>query len=134
MRPPLSREWLAGFCRLATFDTCIRPHTWVDIDRELHVVIPCETFAALQEVVGSDESALQAVVAADVELLELKEEEAEILERQEANGDAEANGADEQNDVDSDRLNEIYERMQASCFLDISRAGKTSASAIGQGR
>ena len=77
-------------------------------------------FAALQEVVGSDESALQAVVAADVELLELKEEEAEILERQEANGDAEANGADEQNDVDSDRLNEIYERMQVSCFLSFS--------------
>ena len=83
-------------------------------------MIPCEMFAALQEVVGSDESALQAVVAADVELLELKEEEAEILERQEANGDAEANGADEQNDVDSDRLNEIYERMQASCLLDFS--------------
>lgn len=70
----------------------------------------------LQEIVGSDDSALQAVVAADVELMELRQEEAEILGRQDAaegtgatNGTAEAPAAD---DEGSDRLNEIYERMQ----------------------
>lgn len=66
---------------------------------------------------GSDDSALRAVVAADVELMSLREEEAEILARQErsengdANGDASHSGDDE-DDMDSGRLNEIYERMQ----------------------
>lgn len=61
---------------------------------------------------GSDDSALQAVVAADVELMQLRQEEAEILERQESSepGTAEA-------DDDSDRLNEIYERMQVLSIL-----------------
>ena len=67
---------------------------------------------------GTDDSALQAVVAADVELMELRQEEAEILARQEAdeNGHGTANGETSagatQEDDDSDRLNEIYERMQ----------------------
>ena len=68
---------------------------------------------------GTDDSALQAVVAADVELMELGQEEAEILARQEAdeNGHGTANGetsagATQEEDDDSDRLNEIYERMQ----------------------
>ena len=68
---------------------------------------------------GTDDSALQAVVAADVELMELRQEEAEILARQEAeenghgivNGETSA-GATQEEDNDSDRLNEIYERMQ----------------------
>ena len=73
----------------------------------------------LQEVAGSDDSALRAVVAADVELMKLREEEAEITARQEnvddshtnGNGNASTSGAD-QDELDSNRLNEIYERMQ----------------------
>ena len=71
----------------------------------------------VQEVVGSDDSALQAVVAADVELMQLREEESEIVGRQDAaeNGEV-ANGRggseNHQEDEDADRLNEIYERMQ----------------------
>ena len=67
---------------------------------------------------GTDDSALQAVVAADVELMDLRQEETEILARQEAdeNGHGTANGETSagatQEDDDSDRLNEIYERMQ----------------------
>lgn len=66
---------------------------------------------------GSDDSALQAVVAADVELMQLRAEEAEITGRHEAaeNGVME-NGRppaeESQEDDDADRLNEIYERMQ----------------------
>lgn len=80
----------------------------------------------MQEVAGSDDSALRAVVAADVELMQLREEEAEITARQEssehteangngrqANGDASTSGAD-QDEADATRLNEIYERMQVS--------------------
>ena len=74
----------------------------------------------LQEVAGSDDSALRAVVAADVELMGLREEEAEILARQEGSENGDANGAsnsaDEEEEADSERLNEIYERMQASSF------------------
>ena len=77
----------------------------------------------MQEVAGSDDSALRAVVAADVELMRLREEEAEIVARQEgaeegeANGNGNANGhtstsGADQDDLDSSRLNEIYERMQ----------------------
>lgn len=73
---------------------------------------------ALQEVAGSEDSALRAVVAADVELMRLREEEAEITARQdsaengEANGHTSTSGVD-QDELDSARLNEIYERMQA---------------------
>ena len=73
---------------------------------------------------GSDESALRAVVAADVELMRLREEEAEIVARQDSaedgdtNGHASISGAD-QEDLDSSRLNEIYERMQVqTCAVE----------------
>lgn len=85
---------------------------------------------AAQEVVGSDDSALQAVVAADVELMQLRQEEAEILARQDTEengleaGNATTPSAD--NDNDADRLNEIYERMQASAQDE--RTSKTNHS------
>jgi hypothetical protein len=71
-----------------------------------------------QEVVGSDMSALQSVVAADMELTALREEEAAITARL---GDinledgAGPSGQEADDEADSDRLNEIYERMQV-CF------------------
>eukprot|EP00894_Picocystis_sp_ML_P001178 jgi/Pico_ML_1/51695/g266.t1 len=70
-----------------------------------------------QEVVGDDCTALEAVVAADVELMNLREEEKELNEklgsltldgREGAATAAEENADEEANQ----RLNEIYERMQ----------------------
>eukprot|EP00891_Asterochloris_glomerata_P000401 jgi/Astpho2/401/Aster-03451 len=62
-----------------------------------------------QEVVGDDRSALQAVVAADTELMELREEEEEINAKlQDITLDDKTFDADEA----SERLNEVYERMQ----------------------
>ena len=72
-----------------------------------------------QEVAGSEDSALRAVVAADVELMKLREEEAEITARQDSVDDSHTNGNGttstsgvDQEELDSTRLNEIYERMQ----------------------
>jgi len=71
----------------------------------------------LQEVVGTDESALDAVVAADAELMALREEEADIQTRLgavslEDNPDnapeASASAAD---DADNDRLAAIFDRL-----------------------
>lgn len=75
-----------------------------------------------QEVVGTDEAALEAVVAADVELMALREEEAEIqsrlnavsLEDNPADGDAPQASTSATNDADNDRLAEIYERLAVS--------------------
>ncbi|KAK2080085.1 hypothetical protein QBZ16_002481 [Prototheca wickerhamii] len=82
-----------------------------------------------QEVVGTDQSALASVVAADVELMALRAEEAEIearlagvrLEDDEENGGEEnggpkdtttgTNDASAEQDSDADRLTAIYERM-----------------------
>ena len=90
----------------------------------------------LQEVAGSDSSALQAVVAADVELMALKAEEAEILARQEANGNATTNGDGNNDDSDheddeSDRLNEIYDRMQASTSHDFQKVERLQFYSVG---
>ncbi|KAK9798586.1 hypothetical protein WJX73_004190 [Symbiochloris irregularis] len=71
-----------------------------------------------QEVVGDDRTALQAVVAADAELMSLREEEAQLTQRLDAthlDSSADANGAGPSTsgeDADSDRLAAIYERMQ----------------------
>ena len=68
-----------------------------------------------QEVVGTDSSALESVVAADVELMELRSEEAEInakLGNLEIH-DGEPNSHAGETDVDmGERLTEIYERMR----------------------
>lgn len=62
-----------------------------------------------QEVIGDERTALAAVVEADVELMALRAEEAELTARMAATSleDA-AKGAD---DEASDRLNAVYERM-----------------------
>jgi hypothetical protein len=81
-------------------------------------VIYSVCYVDAQEVVGSDMSALQSVVAADMELTALREEEAAITARL---GDinledgAGPSGQEADDEADSDRLNEIYERMQV-CF------------------
>ncbi|KAL6782065.1 hypothetical protein ACKKBF_B10535 [Auxenochlorella protothecoides x Auxenochlorella symbiontica] len=67
-----------------------------------------------QEVVGTDQSALASVVAADVELMALRAEEAEINSKLSDMGLEEGAGpaANEAEDgTAADRLNEIYERM-----------------------
>lgn len=77
-----------------------------------------------QEVVGSEMSALQSVVAADVELMALREEEAAITARLGELGlgdQAEPSGEDADDEADSDRLNQIYERMQVR-FVSMLRA------------
>ena len=62
---------------------------------------------------GTDEAALDAVVAADVELMALREEEADIQSRLNAVSldDAPQASASAANDADNDRLAEIYERL-----------------------
>lgn len=76
----------------------------------------------LQEVVGTDESALDAVVAADMELMELRAEEADIQNRLGAvslEDGPEVNPEDPPpeastsaaNDADNDRLAAIYDRL-----------------------
>lgn len=96
---------------------------------------------ASQEVVGDDRTALQAVVAADAELMALREEEAQLTQRLDAvhldEGAGEANGAGPSTsgeDADSDRLAAIYERMQVlqglSCLWIGADAAVQHSSAI----
>ncbi|GFH15031.1 uncharacterized protein HaLaN_11185, partial [Haematococcus lacustris] len=61
------------------------------------------------EVVGTEDSALQAVVAADMELMELRAEEATLLARLEH--PEEHTSSEHDADEDQERLNEVYERM-----------------------
>lgn len=74
--------------------------------------------AVPQEVVGDDRTALEAVVAADAELVSLRQEEAEITARMggvsldEAQPSEREGPGDEGDDADADRLNAIYERLQ----------------------
>jgi ATP-binding cassette subfamily F protein 1 len=73
-------------------------------------------------VVGTDEAALDAVVAADVELMALRAEEADIqlrlnavsLDDRPADDDAPQPSTSAANDADNDRLAEIYERLAVS--------------------
>ena len=70
---------------------------------------------AAQEVVADDRTALAAVVAADVELMQLRTEEAELTARMNdvslEEGAAEPSSQDRADD-DADRLTAIYDRMQ----------------------
>ncbi|KAL4447281.1 hypothetical protein ABPG77_007314 [Micractinium sp. CCAP 211/92] len=94
-----------------------------------------------QEIVGTEKSALEAVVAADVELMALREEEAEINRRLgtlDLNADGAAggreqppaaaagqHGEDEEERDDAARLTEIYDRMaQIGADSAESRASK----------
>lgn len=81
--------------------------------RQLPVPENLDVLLVEQEVVGSSQSALQSVVAADVELTALREEEAEINKRL-ASLDLASSGAqthDDGEEDDADRLTAIYERM-----------------------
>ena len=76
---------------------------------------------------GDDRTALQAVVAADAELMALRAEEAELTQRLDATHldeqpDEGALPSTSGADADSDRLAAIYERMQV-CL----HAGQLSA-------
>ncbi|CAL8461952.1 g1483 [Coccomyxa elongata] len=87
--------------------------------RQVPVPETLDVLLVEQEVVGTDEAALDAVVAADVELMALREEEAEIQSRLNAVSLDEKPGVDDApqpstsaaNDTDNDRLAEIYERL-----------------------
>ncbi|KAK9820427.1 hypothetical protein WJX72_010224 [[Myrmecia] bisecta] len=77
--------------------------------RQIPVPDTLDILLVEQEVVGDERSALQAVVAADVELMALRSEEAELNTKLQ-----ETSPEDKSFDQDaaSDRLTEIYERMQ----------------------
>ena len=62
--------------------------------------------------VGDERSALQAVVAADVELMTLRAEEAELTQRMDSATLEDGAEPSTRDDADSDRLAAVYERMQ----------------------
>ena len=72
----------------------------------------------VQEVVGTDESALDAVVAADAELMALRAEEADIQQRlggislEDAPEVPSEAGTTAASDADNDRLAAIYDRLE----------------------
>lgn len=74
----------------------------------------------VQEVVGTEDSALDAVVAADAELMALRAEEADIQNRlgavslEDHPGDAPEASTSAANDADNDRLAAIYDRLAVS--------------------
>ena len=71
----------------------------------------------MQEVVGTEDSALDAVVAADAELMALRAEEADIQNRlgavslEDHPGDVPESSTSAANDADNDRLAAIYDRL-----------------------
>ena len=69
----------------------------------------------MQEVVADNRTALEAVVAADVELMKLRAEEAELTARMNDasldEGAAEPS-SDQRADDEADRLTAVYDRMQ----------------------
>lgn len=97
--------------------------------RQVPVPDTLDVLLVEQEIVGTEKSALEAVVAADVELMQLREEEVEInrkLGTLDLNADGAAGGSEQQpshqpGNVDADggdddadlaaRLTAIYERM-----------------------
>ncbi|KAF5839706.1 P-loop containing nucleoside triphosphate hydrolase protein [Dunaliella salina] len=90
--------------------------------RQLPVPENLDVLLVEQEVEGGTQSALEAVVAADVELMELRAEEAELNRKLEH-----PDQQDEEFDQETaqDRLNEVYERQnQISASSAESRASK----------
>lgn len=77
--------------------------------RQIPVPENLDVLLVEQEVVGTDDSALASVVAADVELMNLRKEEAELNEKL-SGLELEDKAGDEEDEIGS-RLNEIYERM-----------------------
>ncbi|WPT16042.1 ABC transporter F family member 4 [Picochlorum sp. SENEW3] len=77
--------------------------------RQIPVPENLDVLLVEQEVVGTDDSALASVVAADVELMNLRKEEAELNEKL-SGLELDDKAGDEEDEIGS-RLNEIYERM-----------------------
>jgi len=75
--------------------------------RQIPVPDTIDVLLVEQEIVGTEQSALQAVVAADVELMELRAEEHRLQDEL----SAETHEAGYDADAANHRLNEIYERM-----------------------
>ena len=84
----------------------------------------------VQEVVGTEELALDAVVAADAELMALGAEEADIQNRlgavslEDDPGDAPEASTSAANDADNDRLAAIYDRLAVSRESELSKEFK----------
>ena len=85
--------------------------------RQIPVPENLDVLLVEQEVVGTDDTALESVVAADVELMELRAEEAEINAKlgdldlsKESSADASGEVNHEEGDL-AGRLTEIYEKM-----------------------
>ena len=93
--------------------------------REVPVPESLDILLVEQEIVGDERTALQAVVEADLELMELRAEEAELTARmsratlEDGGGAAagsgaqggEGGGSDRDGMEDADRLTEVYEKM-----------------------
>lgn len=81
----------------------------------------------VQEVVGTEELALDAVVAADAELMALRAEEADIQNRlgavslEDDPGEAPEASTSAANDADNDRLAAIYDRLAVSRKSELSK-------------
>lgn len=90
--------------------------------RQLPVPENLDVLLVEQEIEGGEQSALEAVVAADVELMELRAEEAELMKQLENH---EQQGGEFDQEIAQNRLNEVYDRMgQISASTANSRASK----------
>mmetsp|Transcript_25706 Transcript_25706/g.56007 ORF Transcript_25706/g.56007 Transcript_25706/m.56007 type:complete len:749 (-) Transcript_25706:104-2350(-) len=93
--------------------------------RQIPVPDTLDVLLVEQEVVGDSKSALEAVVAADVELMELRAEEKELNEKLLDPDTAHKEDPDWDHDSAQERLNEVYERMnQIAASTAESRASK----------
>ncbi|GLC59464.1 hypothetical protein PLESTB_001490300 [Pleodorina starrii] len=90
--------------------------------RQIPVPMNIDVLLVEQEIVGDDRTALQAVVEADLELMQLRAEEKELNEQLQ---DEAKQPEDFDHDTAQDRLNEVYERMaQIGASSAESRASK----------
>lgn len=92
--------------------------------RELPVPNTVDVLLVEQEVEGNEQSVLESVLAADIELMRLRAEEAELVRHWD--GGSEQDDDDEDDAISrSERLNEVYERMaQISAATSESRASR----------
>jgi ATP-binding cassette subfamily F protein 1 len=79
--------------------------------RQIPVPENIDVLLVEQEIVGSEVSALAAVVAADAELMELRAEERALMDALSAEEGAPGHDAAFDADAGTARLNEVYERM-----------------------
>ncbi|GAB4823496.1 hypothetical protein N2152v2_010542 [Parachlorella kessleri] len=128
----LVEQEASGYAAIGARNICSASVVGADaVVLQLHAILSTTLLVhAVFQVVGTEQSALASVVAADVELMQLREEEAEInrkLHGMDLNGDAPAAAAAEPEDGEpasgeghpkdddedlADRLTHIYDRMQ----------------------